>query len=239
MIASFAYAVLADHASAPTAIRQSGDRFNVYRNTFRTSVAGALADVFPVVGQLVGDEYFAALAQAFVLDHPPETPVLADYGGDFASFIAAFEPLKAMPYIADVARLEWARTRAFYSPDAPATDIGSEIDLIAAMQLSFHMPEGASLLSSLFPVGSLWQAHQVEPVVPVDDWRAETVAVWRNTGDVQTHVLSGTEHLILSHLLTGDIIGSIFGRATDQNEATDFLQSFAALVSMGLVVARI
>lgn len=237
MIASFAQAMLGGHG-APVSVQNSGNRFNLYRNNFLTSIASALADVFPVVRQLVGEEYFAALTQAFVLEHPPTTPVLADYGGDFAGFIAGFGPLESMPYIVDVARLEWARTRAFYAPDTSATKIDGEADLMAAMQLAFQLPEGASLLSSLFPLGSLWQAHQVDPVTPVQDWRAETVAIWRNTQEVQCHVLTGTEHLILSHLMTGDIIGSIFGRASGQMEATAFLQSFAALVSMGLVVAR-
>ena len=41
-------------------------RFNVYRNNTAVSLSEAIADSYPVVHELVGDEFFAAMARAYV-----------------------------------------------------------------------------------------------------------------------------------------------------------------------------
>ena len=58
--------------------------------------------------KIVGEEFFAAMARAFVTEQPPCTPLLATYGDQLAAFIAAFEPAREIAYLADVARLEAA-----------------------------------------------------------------------------------------------------------------------------------
>ena len=60
----------------------------------------------------------------FVREQPPRSPLLAIYGDEFADFIAAFEPARELPYLADVARLEAARTRAYHAADATPLDAG-------------------------------------------------------------------------------------------------------------------
>jgi hypothetical protein len=38
---------------------------------------------------------------------PPLSPILLKYGGRFPTFIETFRPTSSLPYLADVARLEW------------------------------------------------------------------------------------------------------------------------------------
>ena len=64
---------------------------------------------FPVVKRLVGDKYFHAMANVFLLREPPFSPLLIHYGETFAAFVEEFEAAKPLPYLADVARLEYAR----------------------------------------------------------------------------------------------------------------------------------
>jgi hypothetical protein len=238
MIAAFAHALRHPEAAPPTSVRAPGDRFNVYRNNFLTGITSTLAETFPVIAMLVGDEYFTALANAFVLNAPPRSPIMAEYGDGFAPFLEGFEPLAHLPYIADVARLEWARTRAFSAPECPAHRISGEKDLLHAMEQMFEMPRGATLLASPYPVGTIWAHHQAAEPQPVTDWQPETVAIWRNTAEVRHHILTGTDHFVLSHLAAGAALTTAIARAESQSQATEFLQSFATLVGLGLVVPR-
>ncbi|MDO9062036.1 MAG: DNA-binding domain-containing protein, partial [Bradyrhizobium sp.] len=121
---SFAAALLGTEPAVPpgiathTAAAVPARRFAVYRNNVMASLAAALARRYPVIERLVGGEFFGAMARQFVMRHPPRSPLLAQYGDGFADFIAAFEPARELPYLADVARLEAARTRAYHAEDA-------------------------------------------------------------------------------------------------------------------------
>src|SRR5260370_3608477 len=93
-------------------------RFGIYRNNVVIGLGKALRNRFPVVEKIVGEEFFAAMARVFVTEQPPRSPLLATYGDNFPAFIAAFEPAREIPYLADVARLEAARTAAYQPADA-------------------------------------------------------------------------------------------------------------------------
>src|SRR6266852_5119664 len=108
--------ITAHNAAIPTR------RFAIYRNNVVAGLVKALKSRFPVVEKIVGEEFFAAMARVFVVERPPRSPVLAIYGDEFATFIAAFEPARELAYLADVARLEAARTRAYHAADATPVD---------------------------------------------------------------------------------------------------------------------
>ncbi len=93
-------------------------RLAVYRNNVVASLIDALATTFPVVHQLVGTDFFRAMAAVFVRQAPPSSPVLARYGDGFAAFVRHFGPAAGLPYLADVACLEFARVRAYHAADA-------------------------------------------------------------------------------------------------------------------------
>ena len=115
--ASFGRALLDPQMATPDGLtgpdgETAPKRFNVYRNNVIVSLCEALGESFPAVKALLGEEYFRALAQAFVTAHPPVSPVLIWYGAGFADFLDVFPPLKAYPYLGDVARLEWSWLQA-------------------------------------------------------------------------------------------------------------------------------
>lgn len=96
-------------------------RFAVYRNTVAVTLSDALARRFPVICRLVEQAFFAAMARVYTEGHPPRSPVLMEWGDDFPAFLRGFAPLAGYPYMADVARIEYARGVAFHAADkAPA-----------------------------------------------------------------------------------------------------------------------
>ena len=81
--------------------------------------------------KIVGRDFFCAMARDFVVARPPRSPVLATYGDELADFISTFEPARELPYLADVARIEAARTHAYHAADA--TPVGaSQLEALGA-----------------------------------------------------------------------------------------------------------
>ena len=118
-------AALADPALPPPDLFTPCDasaRFAIYRNNSAVASINALKEQFPTVTKLVGDDAFQNLARAFVAKFPPRSPVLADYGAEFPGFVAEFLALhgvEAVPYLPDMARLDWARLQSLRSAEAP------------------------------------------------------------------------------------------------------------------------
>ena len=120
--AEFAGALLSTVRPVPAAVKGAAQgrverRFAVHRNTVAASLIEALQARFPVVQRLVGEDFFRAMARAFVALEPPSSPLLFLYGESFAAFIARFTPAAPLPYLADVARLEYARGLAYHAAD--------------------------------------------------------------------------------------------------------------------------
>lgn len=93
-------------------------RFAVYRNNIIVSLKEAMKDGFPAVASLVGEAFFAAMTDIYVRQNVPRSPILALYGNDFDQFIASFEPAASLPYLSEIAQLEYALRRAYHSADA-------------------------------------------------------------------------------------------------------------------------
>ncbi|MGI9479172.1 MAG: HvfC/BufC N-terminal domain-containing protein [Hyphomicrobiaceae bacterium] len=137
-------------------------RFNVYRNNTAVSLTEAVGDSYPVVRALVGDEFFTALARAYASQYLPETPVLIHYGDRFADFIDAFEQTRAVPYLADVARVEWAWLQAYHAADRTSinADALQSVAPEALNDACLELHPSVHLLRSDWPAVSIWSAHQ-------------------------------------------------------------------------------
>ena len=190
----FAAALLDPGVACPQGLRawngsDPAARFAVHRNNVISSLQDALSETFPVVQELVGVEFFRAMAAVFVRQSPPRSRILAHYGQEFPNFIERFEPAASVPYLADMARLEMARVRAYHAADAAA--LASESvslalasgDRIGQLRLVCH--PSVSVVSSRHAVVSLWAAHQDgSDLATIDIDQAEEAIVLRAGLDV-------------------------------------------------------
>ncbi|WP_432696734.1 HvfC/BufC N-terminal domain-containing protein [Marinobacterium sp. YM272] len=140
-------------------------RFDVYRNNVIVSLVDTLASTFAVVQQLVGTAFFRAMAREFLRDpaHLPESPVLAHYGADFPAFIASFRPADSLPFLADVAQLEWLRLQALHAADVTAVDsedLATQLGKYPGRALRLRFHPAMSLFTSRYAAVSIWAAHQ-------------------------------------------------------------------------------
>ena len=95
-------------------------RFSVYRNNVAVGLIGALEARYPVTQRIVGEEFFSELgAASSSRARKPRSPVMIAYGDDFPDFLARLGRRRsAVPYLADVARLENAWVEAYHAEEA-------------------------------------------------------------------------------------------------------------------------
>ena len=214
-IASFAHALVDPSRPAPAATRR-GDgrpverRFAVYRNNVAVALIGALEARYPVVRRLVGDDFFRAMAGAYVAAEKPRAPTLIHYGDSFPDFVAGFPPAGAVAYLADVARLENAWIEAYHA--AEAAPLG--LDALAATApdafetLRFRPHPAARLLRFAHPAASIWAASQGESEPrPPEIWAAEEALVTRPDADVFVRVLPPGGFAFAAALFSGASLG--------------------------------
>ena len=101
-----------DHAELYQRIQEThfdaDQLLQIYRNNFVLSLTEALEVTFPVLRVMVGDDFFAQLAKAFIRTVPMSNAAVAEFGEALPDFMLDLEQLKEMPYLADLARFEWA-----------------------------------------------------------------------------------------------------------------------------------
>ena len=134
-------------------------RFDVYRNNVAVSLTGALALRFPVIRRLVGETFFGPLAWLYSATERPMSPVLAEWGDGFPTFLAGFPPLAGLPYLADVARIELARGRAFHAADAAPID-PARLAAADPERVRLILHPSVCLLSLSYPAVAIWARNQ-------------------------------------------------------------------------------
>jgi hypothetical protein len=174
----------------------AADRLGIYRNNAAATLVGALRLAYPVVAKLVGPEFFEGVARVFIARHPPRTAYLNDYGAELADFLGAFPAAAELPYLPDVARLEWAVSSALNAPDVPALEPAALTALAASEhgRVRFVPHPSVRLLSVHYPADVIWRAVlggddaalaaialTVEPIWLVAHRGSEGIAVRRLT----------------------------------------------------------
>jgi hypothetical protein len=147
-------------AAAMLAENVPADRLNIYRNTFVTGVTKALRLAFPAVHRLVGADFFEGAAGLFIAQHPPRAAWLDEYGADFPEFLRDFQPAASLPYLAGVARLEWAVNRAIHAEDVEPLALARLADLTPDEQtrVSFVPHPSIALVCADHPADVIWRA---------------------------------------------------------------------------------
>ncbi len=183
----------------------SPEHLRIYWRAVTGTFTRALGQLYPVTMRLLGQRFFDGMAARYMRIAPSHSPDLAEYGSSFAEFIEGFEPAAGLPYLPDVARLEWAWHRAFSAADETALNIDAlgEVPESDRDRLVFALPASAALLASQYPVHRIWQVNQDDWAGPdeVDlDEGAARLIVWRRGYDMRIDPLRDSDWSLLSDL---------------------------------------
>jgi Putative DNA-binding domain len=197
-------------------------RLQVYRNNTLSSLTAALKDSFPVVCQLVDERFFGYAAQEYIRTHPPRAPRLAEYGGDFAEFLAGFQPVRHLPYLPDVARLDPARIAA--------------VPQDRYARLTFVAHPAVRLFASEFPVDRIWQAHQpggdLETRIDLSSGGCRLL-IDRHEQDIRFLALDAAGFALAAALCAGATLQEAYEKGAAVDEAFDLIAALSMHLARG------
>ncbi len=101
-----------DGTVAPLALILTGgvkslERFAIHQRHYEASLLRALVEKFPAVVWLAGSPFVAAAARAFIRQHPPSAPCIAEYGETFPAYLGGRAEAQDIPWLRWVGELEW------------------------------------------------------------------------------------------------------------------------------------
>lgn len=217
----------------------------IYRNNFVLSLTEALENTFPVLRAMVGDDFFAQLAKAFIRQIPLEKAAIADFGDQLPGFMSELEQLSEMPYLIDLAHLEWLyswRINRMPQADSFPYDALAELNETDYEHLNFTLNPDLTLFQSEWAVIELFQ--RLKPWLNTrdnDDCQTEEAPLDGlnleqpqqgyvvTTGLAETEVQSITPEL--SDFLNFCQSGSLFSHCPSEHADTLLQQS----ISQGLI----
>lgn len=185
-------------------------RFAVYRNNVTVSLVDALASIFPTVQNLVGEDFFRAMARLYVTAHPPTSPLLFTYGESFPAFLENFPPAADLPFLADVARVERLRLDAYHAADAEPLDPAALARVPADdLPAILFRPHPATRISRLtHAAGTICLRDRTgQSLEGVNPMAPEAVLITRPHFEVAIEILPSGGATFFEALLAGQTLG--------------------------------
>lgn len=113
-------AAIADAVKGTTAV-PAATRLAVYSNAYRIRLADALGDNMPHLRELLGEDEFGAVAARYIEAHPSQFASIRWFGDRLAHELERSH--REQPWVAELARWEWALAASFDAQDAPTVGI--------------------------------------------------------------------------------------------------------------------
>jgi hypothetical protein len=221
-------------------------RLAIYTDGYPARLAESLAESYPAVANILGAGSFAALASRYG-EHPrSEVRNLNYVGVDLPSFLQSDSASEELPFLPDLARLEWAVLECFHARSEEPFDAAAcrgrgrdwAMDDWALARVEFQ--PGVAVLRSPWPIRELRDTRDQEREdIDVDlVERPDCVLVYRQGFDVISEALEAPDACALERLKQGAPLGVVtaeLAQAGAQGERV--AQLFARWSSLGLVTS--
>lgn len=211
-------------------------RFGVYRNNVAVGLKAALANIFPVTRDLVGERFFSALAQEYISHEPPQSPVLTKYGHGFPNFIAGFGPARDLFFLKDVATLERLWLDAYHAADAAPLDantlLGLSPDVLMTARLEPHPAMAVRRFESA-AVDIFLSVRAKHSLKDFDPQPAQTALVTRPFYDVEVRRLGNGDATFVQMLAASCTIGKAAENALVEDADFNLSAAFSLILSSG------
>ena len=244
----FASALFAADGAAPSfgiaAPADPSERIAIYRTAMFVNYRKALGATYAVVQRLVGAPFFNATVDGFVRAHASISGDLNVYGDEFGNFLADYPHARDLPYLPDVARLEWAIDEAQRAADcarAPETVLAA-LGAVAPedfVSVRFAVDPSCRLVVSPFPILRIWQVNQ--PDHQGDDTvdlvaGADALLIRRETTGVSLSQLAPGEHAFVGAIVAGAPLGAALEAAQAAGVAFDLGAMLRKHIASGTIV---
>ena len=217
--------------------------FQVYRNNFWIATEDALSEIYGVVKRLVGEQFFSLLVDRYLRRYPPRHGNMHRLGRELPVFLCDFKLTEGLPYLADVARLEWAFHQVFHAPDVQPFDLRTLADIAPDQmtRLRFTLSSSSRIIYSPFPVFEIWRVNQTDysgdQSVDLDSG-GESVLLTRPGLTVELQKLAPAEARFLRCLANGGNLGKATHTALECSPDFDLKRALSRYLSTGTLIAN-
>lgn len=185
--------------------RTAEQQLSIYRGSIFGGLKKALAETYPVIKDLVGEDFFNAMLGQYIKTYPCSVQDLNYYGEELPDFIRELKQARSIPYLADVAKLEWFCNIALNTKIQKnnLVDLGF-LNAKQKTQIRLNLPNGSALLQSNYPVDEIWKIHQDDSNVELE-LKEELVnlLVWKNERRLMIDKLSLEQFYFLEQIDSG------------------------------------
>ncbi len=200
---------------APSLNRQRGvageARLAVYVEGYLTRAQEALTEVYEAVHHALGDRTFVELSRAYAYRHPSHDYNLSLLGRHLPEFLVTSPLTARLPFLPDLAALEWRVAQAFHAFDAPPLDPRElavrSLDDWQAAHLIFQ--PSVAVVVSAWPILDIWEAR-TRPMSEINIDvvnRPQDVLVSRQEWQVRCRLLERPACELLGTLLARQPLG--------------------------------
>ena len=201
-------------------------RLRVYRDNVVSGLAVTMAGTFPTIAALCGTEFTLGLLRHYIRENLPQSGWLEEYGADIPGFITTFPPAKSLPYLPDIARLEWYLSACEHAPDDNALKPEDLQKLQADQQVELKLRNSAYLMMSDFPLLKIRDfAHDSEnenKEPPQLNAGKTYMMVYRPYLKAELLELSEEEYFFLKHLESGATVAQALRDVLEVHQRFDF-----------------
>ena len=200
------------------------------------SLIDALAAIYPAVQRITGTEFFRAMARFHVRATPPTSPLLFEYGRDIPAFIESYEYAQAMPWLADVARIERAWLDAYHAADALplAPSTLTEVPPDRLGEVAFLAHPATRIVRSHYPAVAIFAMNREDgPVTALKSSTAEDALVTRPDTAVEVRLLPPGNAAFLASLINGEPLAVAASAALSATPYFDLSATIAGMIEAG------
>ncbi len=215
------------------------DRWDIYAGGFLARLVEGLENDYPALRRVLGEGPFGSLTERYVAAHPPRSYDLGQAGDRLASFLQQDPLIERLPFLPDLARLEWAVAEAFVATNAQPLrwEELAGLDPAEVASLPLRTIPGTAVVRSEWPLLDIWRLRDVpDEEVDLDvTGRPSTVLVYRRGLEVRWRPIDKAETQLLE--------AASRGASLDQCEmapagvVVERVAAFQRLVADGVLVA--
>jgi hypothetical protein len=218
----------------------ASQRLGIYRGSVHGILTQSLGDTFPVCKALVGDEFFDKMCDIFVDKHPPTTPFFSHYGDKLSTFLGNFDPVNSIPFLKDVAELEWSRHMLWQQASKEPFDFSQIASLNEEQQANivFHISSNLHLITSDYRIDHIWFAHQDDNDNQLEDINIESetevnLLIWKTDNSIRMVNFETNTTNNLSHNFSDNFTDQDYWRflnsVSDKTKITELASEFEAI----------
>jgi hypothetical protein len=218
-------------------------RLGVYSGGYPARIGDALAESFAAVAHVVGRERFRQLTRQYLPHVPDGIYNLSDVGAEFPAFLALHDEVSVtLPFLHDLARLEWAVQRAFHARENTPFDPAplSSWGLDAWERAVLELQPSVAVVRSAWPIREIWESR-TRPVDEIDiaiEDRPQCVLVHRVGFKVACEAVDEAQAVALEALTAGRTLGETAELLADAGHDAERVGAwFSEWNRRGLVVA--